>query len=188
MEQNSTEKKEKREENKKFIIIVFLLLVLISIGYANFSSTLKITGQGGIDKIKWDIHFENVTEESKKVDIILPATIKGKTTDLEYKINLKEPGSYYRFYTDIKNDGTIDAKLGNEPTLTGISKEQDVYTNYTVTYSDGSPISVGDQIKAGESRKILVEVSLEKDLSIEQLPIESQDLTLTVDFDYVQAD
>ena len=180
--------KEDKRESKKFLIIVFLLLILISIGYATLSSTLRINGGGTIGKIRWDVHFENISQESNKAQIITPATINGNTTNIEYKVNLTVPGSYYQFETDIKNGGTIDAKLATPPTLTGITAEQDVYTNYTVTYSDGTPILVGDVIKAGQSRRVLVKVELEKDVVASQLPATEQTLNLSVDLDYIQAD
>ena len=187
-EDNKIIKDDNKEENKKYILIIFLLLIAISIGYATLSSTLKIKGNGGIDKIRWDVHFENVVEDSYKATIIKPATILGNTTNIEYDINLSVPGSYYTFETSVKNGGTIDAKLATNPTLTGISPEQDVYTNYTVTYSDGKPIRVGDVIKSGESRKIKVLVEIERDLSVSQLPTTQQVLNLGVDLDYIQAD
>lgn len=188
LEENEEYKKYKKQENKKYLLLIFLLLISISIGYAALSSTLRIRGTGTIDNVRCDVHFENITESSSKVDIIEPATIQGNTTDIEYQINLQTLGSYYEFETDIKNSGTIDAKLATNPSLTGISAEQDVYTNYTVTYSDGTPIRVGDIIKAGESRRITVRVEIEKDLTANQLPKSAQTLNLGVDLDYVQAD
>ena len=62
-EDNKIIKDDNKEENKKYILIIFLLLIAISIGYATLSSTLKIKGNGGIDKIRWDVHFENVVED-----------------------------------------------------------------------------------------------------------------------------
>lgn len=152
------------------------------------SSTLKIRGTGIIGEIKWDVHFENITERSDKVTIIEPATILGNTTDIEYSVRLNNPGSYYEFEADIKNAGTIDAKLANEPRLTGITAEQDVYTNYIVTYLDGSPIKVDDVIRAEESRTIKVRIELEKDLQANHLPTSDQQLDLQIDLDYIQAE
>ena len=187
-EENKLIKDDNKEESKKYILVIFLLLIAISIGYATLSSTLKNRGNGGSDKTRWDVHFENVVEDSFKATIIKPATILGNTTNIEYEVNLTAPGSYYTFETSIKNGGTIDAKLATTPTLIGISPEQDVYTNYTVTYSDGKPIRVGDVIKSGEIRKIKVLVEIEKDLNEYQLPTTQQTLNLSVDLDYIQAD
>ena len=183
-------KEDKKEKNsyKLIVIIILLLFTLINIGYANFSSTLKIFGSGGIGQIKWDIHFENIVEDVNNTEVIEPATIQENTANIEYNINLLAPGSYYKFYTDIKNDGTIDAKLATPPTLSGISAEQDAYINYMVTYADGTAIEVGDTLSASESKQILVTVELEKDLSVDQLPLEPQQLYLTIDLNYVQAD
>lgn len=188
MENVEEQKKEKRHENKNYLLIILLLLISISIGFAAISSTLKIRGTGIIGEIRWDVHFENITERSDKVTIIEPATILGNTTDIEYSVRLNNPGSYYEFDVDIKNAGTIDAKLANTPSLTGITAEQDVYTNYVVTYADGSEIKVDDVIPAGESRKIKVRIELEKDLQAGHLPTTDQQLNLEVDLDYIQAE
>lgn len=178
-----------REEikRKNFVIIVLLIFLLISIGYALLSSTLGIPGQTTVGKSTWDIHFENISDTSKKVQVLMPATIQGNTTDVRYQINLLEPGSYYEFDVDIKNAGTIDAKIENEPAILGISQEQATYTNYTVTYKNGSKLKIGDVIKAGETQTITVRIEIKDDLTAEQLPSSYQSLNLTLDLDYVQS-
>lgn len=174
--------------SKPFLLITITLLIIINIGFATISSTLKIRGSGFIGDVRWDIHFENLTEKSNKITILQPATIIENTTEIEYSIKLNVPGSYYEFETDIKNGGTIDAQLATEPTISGITEEQDVYTNYVVTYSDDTPIRIGDIIKAGESRKLKVRIEMEKDITASQLPTTEQQLNLIVDLNYIQAD
>ncbi len=185
--ENNKNKDSNFKENKKFVIIIFLLLILISIAYATLSSTLKISGTGGITGVRWDIHFENIVERSDKAEVVTPATIQGNTTNINYGVNLSTPGSYYEFETEIKNGGTIDAKLATTPTLSGITPEQDVYTNFTVTYSDGSQLLVGDVIKSGEARTIKVRVEIDPNTVGSQLPINDQTMNLTIDLNYIQA-
>ena len=162
-------KKERNDSHRSYLLVVLLLLISISIGFAAMSSTLKIKGNGIIGQMKWDVHFENITERSSNVTIIEPATILGSTTDIE-------------------NAGTIDAKLANQPSLTGITSEQDAYTNYIVTYADGSPIRVDDELRAGETKTIKVRIELEKDLQKDHLPTTDQQLNLEIDLDYIQRD
>ena len=190
VQNNNTNNNQNTEKNskKQFIVIVLLLLMAISVGFANLSSTLRISGNSTIQPMRWDMHFENIADSKNNATVVVPATIKGNTTTIEYEIELTKPGSYYEFSVDVKNGGTIDAKLANTPTLTGISREQDVYTNYTVTYSDGSAIRVGDVIAAGQSRKVTVKVEIDPDITSAQLPTTAQQLVLGVDLDYVQAD
>ena len=169
------------QKNTINFIIVLLLFIANSIGYARLSSTLKVSGSGanggGTGHAKWDVHFVNV-----------PATIKGNTTDIEYSVNLLVPGSYYEFEVDIKNNGTINAKLANEPSFNGITPAQDVYTNYTVKYVDNTDIRVGDVLRAGDSKRMKVRVEIEKDLTPDKLPTTAQAMNLSVDLDYIQAD
>lgn len=181
-------KKERNDSHRSYLLVVLLLLISISIGFGAMSSTLKIKGNGIIGQMKWDVHFENITERSSNVTIIEPATILGSTTDIEYSVRLNGPGSYYEFDADIKNAGTIDAKLANQPSLTGITAEQDAYTNYIVTYADGSPIRVDDELRAGETKTIKVRIELEKDLQKDHLPTADQQLNLEIDLDYIQRD
>ena len=188
MENKDKQNNEKRRDNNKYLLIILLLLITISIGFATMSTTLKIRGTGVISEMRWDVHFENITERSDSATIVEPATILGNTTDVEYSVVLLKPGSYYEFDVNIVNGGTIDAKLANTPSLTGITAAQDVYTNYTVTYVDGSAISENDVIAAGASRTIRVRIEIERDLQPNQLPTSNQQLDLQVDLDYIQAD
>ena len=180
------------QKNTINFIIVLLLFIANSIGYARLSSTLKVSGSGanggGTGHAKWDVHFENLVEKSDRVQLNVPATIKGNTTDIEYSVNLLVPGSYYEFEVDIKNNGTINAKLANEPSFNGITPAQDVYTNYTVKYVDNTDIRVGDVLRAGDSKRMKVRVEIEKDLTPDKLPTTAQAMNLSVDLDYIQAD
>lgn len=185
---NNVNKQEDNKLKKQFIVLVLLLLMAISVGFANLSSTLRINGTSTIIPMKWDVHFENVSDSSNNATVVVPATIKGNTTDLEYEVQLQMPGSYYEFTVDIKNGGSIDAKLANAPALTGISQEQRVYTNYTVTYSNGNEIKEGDVINAGESRKILVKIEIDPNVTSGLLPTTEQQLNLGVNLDYIQAE
>ena len=184
----------RRRNRRKKINIIFLLIMMVLIarvGYSALLSNLKVNGTSSVSTISWDVHFENVaaTASSNVTPTTAPsAPPSSKVTTLTYAVTFENPGDVYEFTVNVKNGGTIDAKLATNPTLTGISPEQDVYTNYTVTYSDGKPIRVGDVIKSGESRKIKVLVEIERDLSVSQLPTTQQVLNLGVDLDYIQAD
>lgn len=189
---NKKEKNLKNERNKKHwslvICAILLLLIGISIGYAALSTTLSIKGTSTIGKATWDIHFENVNTTSGSVAATTAPTAPATgTAAITYSVYLTEPGDYYEFTVDVKSSGTIDAKLGSDPIIAGVSTAQDVYTNYSVTYEDGSSINAEDTLNTGETKTIKVRVEYDFDIASSDLPTEEQTMNLTFDMNYVQA-
>lgn len=45
-------------------LIVFALLLIIGVGYAALSETLKIAGTSGVKSNKWIIYFDKIQNES----------------------------------------------------------------------------------------------------------------------------
>ena len=58
------EEKKNTSNNYKIVIPLLMLLIFISIGYSYLSTGLKINGGLGIPKMSWDIHFDNIVEDS----------------------------------------------------------------------------------------------------------------------------
>lgn len=178
----------KKENNKSLIgVIIFLLLICVSIGYAALSSSLAINGTTKISQNKWDVHLESVAVTSGSVTPTTAATVGSNKLSVSYAVNLKLPGEFYEFTVNVKNGGTIPAKLSATPTVSGVSTAQDVYTNYTVRYSDGSTPASGNVLAAGASKTIRVRVEYDKNISASQLPTTDQNLSLTFSMNYVQA-
>lgn len=168
------------------IAILLLLVVGIGIGYAALTTTLNITGTSGIGKVTWDVHFENIAVTPGSVTATKAATIDSNTTTVTYEVSLASPGQYYEFTVNVKNGGTLPAKLSAAPILAGVSTEQNVYTNYTVVYSDGSAIKANDTLAAGTSKTLKVRVEYDKNITASQLPTTAQTLNLTYSMNYVQ--
>lgn len=169
------------------LIILLLLLGVISVGYAALNSTLNITGTSKIGITTWDVHFENVAVTTGSVTATTAPTIDTSKLNITYDVTLAKPGDFYEFTVDVKNAGSVAAKLSAVPTISGVSTAQDVYTNYTVTYSDGTAPKANDQIAAGSSKKYKVRVEYDKNISASQLPTAAQNMTLTVQMNYTQA-
>ena len=177
----------KNRKNGLVVAIVMLLLVGISVGYAAISTTLNINGTSSIGGTTWDVHFENVKVSSGSVTATTAAKVETDTTKVTYAVTLSQPGDYYEFTVDVKNAGTLAAKLSAVPTLSGVSTAQDVYTNYTVTYSDGTTIKAGDTLAAGATKTLKVRVEFDSNITSSQLPTTAQSLTLACSMNYVQA-
>ena len=178
------------KKNKKGITIVVLiiLLVAVTIGYSAISTSLNISGISSISVPKWDVHFVNVNVNTGSVSTPNPPSIASDNLTINYSVPLIAPGDYYEFTVDVLNDGMIDAQLSALPTLSGVSEEQDVYTNYTLTYADGTSLAVGDVITAGSSKKLKVRLEYDGTVRSSLLPTEAQTLNLSALLNYVQAD
>lgn len=176
----------KKKSNRKFVLLVLaLLLFTITVGYAALSTTLNINGTSKINNATWDVHFANLKVTSGSVSATKAATIDS-ATEIDYNVELIKPGDFYEFTVDVTNTGTIDAKLGEAPILSGVSAEQDVYTNYTVTYSDDTAINANDKLAAGATKKLKVRVEFDRNITNSQLPTEAQTLDLKFAMNYVQ--
>ena len=176
----------KKKSGKKVVLsLLALLLLTITVGYAALSTTLNINGTSKINNATWDVHFANLKVTEGSVSATKAATIDS-ATEIDYNVELIKPGDFYEFTVDVTNTGTIDAKLGEAPILSGVSAEQDVYTNYTVTYSDDNAINANDKLAAGTTKKLKVRVEFDRNITNSQLPTEAQPLNLTFAMNYVQ--
>ena len=177
----------KKKSGKKVVLsLLALLLLTITVGYAALSTTLNINGTSKINNATWDVHFANLTVTEGSVSATKAATIDSGKTAIDYNVELIKPGDFYEFTVDVTNTGTIDAKLDDAPILSGVSAEQDVYTNYTVTYSDDTAINANDKLAAGATKKLKVRVEFDRNITNSQLPTEAQPLNLTFAMNYVQ--
>ena len=167
--------------NKKTVIIILSVMILgLSIGYAALSSSLNITGSAklGATATNWNIHFENAG--CQKNGYADPGTLTTKKTSLEINdIKLKAPGDYVLCAFDIVNDGTIDAEISS---IIYPDKDDIVYTGSGSTktadetlikngiysammYQDFTPLSVGDVLKAKETKKAVIGIQLQEDVT-----------------------
>lgn len=183
------DKKLREEENNnnsshyKLVIPLLMLLICISIGYSYLSTGLKLTGGLGIPKMSWDIHFEDLVEDStNNVVAITPATIGESKTSIAFDLALVFPGDKYGFDVDVVNNGTIDAMLSGY-TVTGISPSQNEIISYTFTYADGEELESKDLLRVGERESLHFDM-----LYLDRLFDEDQHMNVVITLDYVQAD
>ena len=178
---------EKRKSRKRgFLVVLLLLIVGISIGYAALTSNININGNAKINNAKWDVHFANLVDDFEGAEIINKAEIDNSRMNINFNVSLKMPGDFYEFYVDVVNDGTIDAML-NKLTLAGLSDAQKGYIDYSLTYWDGSNLTVNDILKSQEKEKVKVYIKYKDDIDSTQLPSGNESLNLTLDLEYIQA-
>lgn len=162
---------------------LFLVILFMSVGFAALSSNLKIEGNTKIKGNSWNVHFTNLGTPSTfgAPTVDTEPSLDPTFTTLTYGVTLNQPGDSYSFTVDVINSGSIDAKL-NSISNTGVSAEQDVYVNYTVT-----GINQNDVLAAGDSKTITVTIEYDSTVESSQLPTDDQTLTLTVALNFVQA-
>ena len=182
---------DKARNHSNIKIITFILLLMITVGYAAISTTLNINGTSRINNPTWNVHFENIAVTSGSVtgtNVTKTATLDSTTT-VGYSITLPEPGDYYEFNVDAKNDGTIDAMID-----TIVSKLNNVeitslpsYLEYSITYSDGKTILENHKLSSGAKETYKVRIEFKRDIEVSDLPTTEQTLNLSFSVNYSQA-
>lgn len=173
-----------------FVIAIFLILLAgITLGYSALRTTLSINGTTKIDKVGWDIHFENLVINENSVPIgdgNSPATIASNKIRVDYNITLTTPGDFYEFEVDVKNGGTIDAKI-ESVSNTSLTPEQDAYTNYTIKWKDNNAVpAANDKLAAGAKRTLVVRIEFDTDIEPSDLPENGATFDLSYQQNYVQ--
>ena len=185
-----------RNKRSNKIKLFLLLLLVITVGYALLSQTLDINGTTNIKSSNWSIIWDNVVVKDGSVSgdsVTTGAAITNtEKTLVEYSISLSEPGEFYEFTVDAKNEGTIDGMVNtvsNKVYESNGTTEKTLpeYLTYSVTYSDGKAIEPKQLLSAGSTEKYKVRVEF-KDVSADKLPSQNETLKFKFEVEYVQAD
>ena len=197
-----------RSDRKRTILFIIILLVMsMGIGYAFLTTTLNIDGTSDIYSASWDVHFENaeeftgdgfdggyfINQSIPNDQILIPATIESNGLSIDFHVRLKEPGERYTFTVDAVNAGTINAEVEsinyylNGTNINDIT-DPPVFLQFGLGYFDNSnPVSVGDYLKAGSSRKMLFALNYGPIASAEELPSTSQSIDIEIVVTYKQS-
>jgi len=196
----------KRKSKNKKLTLILVLVLLISVGYAALASNLKINGSSKVNAAKWNVYWDNIqiTEGSVPADNDHKARItdSGKT-QVEFSIELNEPGDYYEFTVDAVNNGTIDAMIAANGIVNGVYSDSN-YTqtatlpdavSYSVTYADGTAIQDKHLLakKSGntatrETYKVRIEYRNDDEIDADDLDENDQTYYFKFSVNYVQAD
>lgn len=154
---------------KKFMIGVIVLIITITTTtvYAYNNNLVKTNNKG-----VFNINFQNVNETHGKGNVLLE-----NNTDLTFDCDLDVPGDYYEFTVDMVNNSNKDAKV-ESTYITELTKEQQRYLTYTVTYEDGQEIKTDDILRANDKVTLKVRVEFKFDITEEDLPKEEQNIGL----------
>lgn len=168
-----------KERGAKVIAIVALLIAVVglTVGYAAYSSTLTINGTATVDPASWKVNFgykdgtTSLTGTKTGHATETTAPTLADTTISGFDVTLKAPGDSVTYNFLIKNSGTLNAELASFTmgTLTcapnassNISQEDATELcgelKYTLTYADGSTITTGTTLDAGDSKELVLKL------------------------------
>ena len=176
--------------NKKCIMMIFVLVLLgLGLGYAALQTNLNITGTTVLKDNRWDIHLENVSVNNESVSASTPTINTNKDT-VTYSVTLNQPGDFYEFTVDAKNDGSIDGMISN---ISSKLNGEEITTlptalSYELTYSDGITIAQNHLLPSGEKETYKIKVAYRTDIEASDLPSTEQTLNFAFTVTYVQAD
>lgn len=150
-------------------------LIGITVAYASLSQQLTINGTAKVAAATWDVHFEGMSAGAATGYATLPTTGKLTASGTSVSGNigtLKAPGDTITYTFNVKNAGSINAKISSitapklscAPANTGGSQTvaNNVCANltYTIEYTSESPktIAVGNTLTAGASKNITLKI------------------------------
>ncbi len=161
--------------NRNYIIIgLCTILLIMGVGYAAFSSQLKISGTSNIGS-SWNVKITSITPNS----IVGTAENKKEVTTYNdtsatFGVSLKSPGDSITYDITIVNQGTIDAVL---KTITKTDA-----SNSAILF-ETSGVNEGDELKVGETATMKVKVTYNPEVTSQPNILDS---TLKLTLDYAQ--
>ena len=137
-----------RTQRNYIILGLCAILVIMGVGYAAFSSQLKITGTSNIDSI-WDVQ---ITDIQSSVVVGTPTNQIEPTHDklsATFHTKLYKPNDTMKYDITVSNLGSVDAKLDK----INVPENSSTAISYEVT-----GIKKGDLLKSNETALLTVTV------------------------------
>ena len=194
----------RRKNNYKYLLI---LLLLVSVGYAAIATTLKINGSSQVKSARWNVYWDNESIQVTERSVATTSGNEARVTDaektqVEYSVELNEPGDFYEFTVDAVNEGSLNAKIAPNGVKNNVyasdgttPKNLPDYIGYTVKYvDDDSDVTEGDilEAKTGTTptrKKYKVKVWYKTDIDPSALNDSTNEtMKLMFEVDYVQGD
>lgn len=185
------------------IIVLALAIIVMSVGYAAYSTQLQLKGVTTVQSSKWSILLQNPTKYSTTTiadDKITKLEVRDLAVNFAAEMTIHDT---FSFTVDVVNDGTFDAKLTgwsltakNTATNEAIAVDENKtgasnsYLTYSVKWLDGTALAQNDPLKhkvAGSSenvKKLLVTVQTHEPTSVNDLPATNQNFEFDFQMTY----
>ena len=164
-----------RTQRNYIIIGLCAILVIMGVGYAAFSSQLKITGTSNIDST-WDVQ---ITDIQSSVVVGTPTNQIEPTHDklsATFHTKLYKPNDTMKYDITVSNLGSVDAKLDR----INVPENESTAISYEVT-----GIKEGDLLKSNETALLTVTVKYNDVTS--QPSQEELNINFNITLEYSQA-
>jgi len=102
---------------------------------------------------------------------------------MTYAVSLYQPGDQVIYNVDVRNTGSINAKVSSI-SLTGVSAALAANVTYTLTYADGTEILPDDTLDVNQSRTLRLTVTYN---NVTEVPATDIPLSLGATITYIQA-
>ena len=180
------EKKKKKELG--IVLLLLVAVVVMTVGFANYSQRLNITGNVTVKGKPWDVRYvtgDGAISRTSGSVVADPETIGN--TDFSFTTTLTKPGDFYEATITAKNFGTITAKL-KKVTMSTLDATQAKYLDYSVTVNGTKYTATTDNLDvalaAGGTHPVIVRVEYKLPDSASDLPSTDQTITVTGNLDY----
>lgn len=165
-------------------VAVIAIIAVVGVGFAAFSTDLKISGKGTVKASSWKIRFDNISAANltgTATEVTAPTLTTDDTHIENYDVTFTTPGDSVSYTFDVKNEGTFDAKISSivigtpSCTGTGTNATQDANNvcknlTYTLTYDDGSPIAQNDTLTSGQTKGLKLTLTYNSAVTASELP------------------
>lgn len=198
----------KKDRNITFMLVVMLLLTIVtgvSFTYAAYTRELVINGTASAKKMKWDIHFSDLSAASVTGGAreVTSPLLTDATKLQTYKVEFSKPNSSISYTFNMENAGTFDATLSSitpgsikctESGEADATDAQNVCDNleYKLVYSgsdlnghhEGDEVKQNDTLNAGAKASLKLTLTYKDVTDPSKLPkddidISGLDMTLT---------
>jgi len=194
---------EKERKIKTLSLVALIVAVLgLTVAFAALSQTLTINGSASVNAAEWDIHFENINKISSYEGSFNSEPVLNGTSISNLNVTITKPGDSAALEFDIKNTGTINAKISSieisklctlqssvescdwnndgEVTQEDIDKVND-NISYIVVYCDDNinngyekELKVNDTLNAGSIKHAYVGITYSKVLFSGDIPTQEE--------------
>lgn len=166
------------------IVAICVAVAGLTIGFAALNTSLNVSTTATVKGNTWEIAFENLSQGLFTGDAEINSNPTITATQINLDVNLTKPGDSVVYTFDVKNKGTIAAKLSQDPTLTGVTEAAAENIIYTLTYADGTEIKANDTLAVDAVRTLKLTVTF--DSSATTVPSTDTTYNLSATLLYVQ--
>lgn len=120
------------------VIVLGLAIISMSIGYAMNDTSFKVEGTATFESAIWSVHLENpvktINSTVSTEQVVNPPIVNKNGTGVNFSVNMQQ-NDVYEFTIDVRNSGTLNAKLSNY-TLVAHQNERNIPIENASTSSD----------------------------------------------------